>query len=180
MTKLNISEYLPNAASSVELPRPITAVEMRLINGPQIHNPVAGPENIIISLICFQKLLPANSFLLDLTTSTFSYSRSDPETKASLPPYSLTFPSSSSVTSEAEPAVHAVLNWLKCWLVRYEMRKLGGERGKGREKYGGFLKINEEINFFLRNGFWRGVVGEERAMDLICIFSCFFCWMEAC
>lgn len=47
---------LPSAASSIELPWPMTAVSIRLINGPQIHKPVAGPANTIISFIWSHKL----------------------------------------------------------------------------------------------------------------------------
>ena len=45
---------------------------MRLINGPQIQSPVAGPVNITISFICFHIPSLPNSFTFTSETETIS------------------------------------------------------------------------------------------------------------
>ena len=129
---------VPKAASSVELPRPITAVEMRLINGPQIQSPVAGPENITISFICFHMLWFAKSSLFDSTTSTTTSSSSEEsETEATL----VSFSSLSSSMSSWLALVQAVRNRLRR-LFLWEMRILCG---------GGVVELRRRgVNWLLR------------------------------
>jgi len=70
--------WVPKAASSIELLWPITAVSMRLISGPQIQRPVAGPVNITISFIWLHMLCFASSFFspcLDISSSFSSSSK---------------------------------------------------------------------------------------------------------
>lgn len=81
-------EDVPKAASSRELPWPITAVSMRLINGPQIQSPVAGPVNFIISFIWFHILWSANPSVFTSTAFSSSFS-SDKETEVLLMSFSL-------------------------------------------------------------------------------------------
>lgn len=57
----------------MELPWPTTAVSIRLINGPQIQSPTAGPENFTISVTWFHKLsFSINSSLLFSEACIFS------------------------------------------------------------------------------------------------------------
>lgn len=69
---------VPRAASSMELPWPMTTVSMRLINGPQIHIPIAGPVNFTISFICSHMLCFTRSPLCFSSSSSSSISRSIP------------------------------------------------------------------------------------------------------
>lgn len=99
-SKTQILWYIPKAASSSELPWPITAVSMRLINGPHSHNPAAGPVNMTISFICPQMLWVAKS-------STFTSSTSASTSTGEIEPFAASpwsseidpFPVSPSTTS---------------------------------------------------------------------------------
>jgi hypothetical protein len=62
----------------MELPWPITTVSIRLIKGPQIQSPVAGPVNFTISFIWFHIL--CLSSLPDSSPSTTPNTFSETET----------------------------------------------------------------------------------------------------
>lgn len=159
---------LPKAASSVELPWPITAVEMRLIKGPQTQSPVAGPENIIISFIWLHMLWFANSSLFDRTTS--GTTSSEDETVSTLPSLSVAVSRLSSTNSWLWLLMQAVTNRLSPFLAG-ERRILGEliERWRRFDKNWLLTKIEawqRRRRLGFRIGVWEG-----RAKVLSCIFQ---------
>ena len=148
---------IPKAASSMELPWPITAVSMRLINGPQIQSPVAGPVNITISFICFHIFSLPNS-------ETFS-SSSSPETETiSISGPMLSLPMSSLLLLLMREAV--TIRFRKLFFGvemsdKLEWKREMGKRGGGGGGCGGLLEK--------KVGFWkRGVLWDVRVLN--CIF----------
>lgn len=159
---------VPKAASSRELPWPITAVSIRLISGPHIHSPVAGAVNFTISLIWYHMLWFSNPSLLliSIFISSSFFSSSQKESEAVLASFSLKTLSKSSWLGLMEGVTSLLLDLI--------VRKLGGNKelgkllGEARDK-GDFL---ERINDWERNmGSWvRKGVWEEWSKDWIFIF----------
>ena len=134
----------------MELPWPITAVSMRLIKGPQIQSPVAGPVNITISFICCHILwLPIS------------------ETEAISLPFSISGGPllSLSIGSLLLLMQEAVTIWFRNLFFGLETsEKLEGKRGMGKRGGGGCGSLLKK-----KVGFWkRGVLWDVRVLN--CIF----------
>ena len=132
---------IPKAASSMELPWPITAVSMRLINGPQIQSPVAGPVNITISFICFHIFSLPNS-------ETFS-SSSSPETETiSISGPMLSLPMSSLLLLLMREAVN--IRFRKLFFGVEMSDKLEWKREMGKRGGGGGGLLEKKVGFWKR------------------------------
>lgn len=149
----------PKAASSSELPWPITAVSMRLINGPHSHSPAAGPVNMTISFIC--------PHILWFAKSSFFTSSITGEVEPSFVSSEIDlFPISPSTTSSWFGPAQLLINLFKSrdFVPETELLKLGN---------GGFLHARKVIED--RNGSLGLEEIEEtvkvRVLHWICILS---------